>query len=44
MHIQIGKQLVELLREEPKAECGHGLTAAIGIVLLAALLIALKFA
>lgn len=38
--IKIREQFVSLLREEPKATCGHGLTAAIGIILFIAFIIA----
>jgi len=39
MHIQVGKQIVELLTEEPKASCGHGLSAAIGILMVIAIVL-----
>lgn len=35
MFVKVGSQIVELFKEEPKAESDHGMMIAIGILLLA---------
>jgi len=37
---KLKNQWIELVEEEPKAECGHGLMAGIGIVLFIAFIVA----
>jgi len=39
MFLKIRGQLVELIEEKPVAECGNGLMAALGAIMLAAIVI-----